>query len=240
MTTYFVSDIHLNEDSTENSRLLLEFLRHVAPTADAVYFLGDIFSLWLGDDLNTNYAKPLITALKTLSNQGKRLFIMRGNRDFLLGQKFCQSTGCTLLNDPTIIELYGKKVLVTHGDLLCTLDRDYQRFRKLVQNPIIKKSFLSLPAILRLKIATWIKAKSNRTSNYATRLQPEIWDVNASTVEAWFEKYQVNFMIHGHTHKPEIHSAQNRTRIVLGDWTNSSAKILAFKADGFELQNLIV
>ena len=238
MTTYFVSDIHLNEDTKENSSLLLEFLRHVGPTADAMYFLGDLFSLWLGDDLNADYAKPLITALKTLSNQGKPLFIMRGNRDFLLGPKFCQATGCTLLNDPTVIDLYGKKVLITHGDLLCTLDQDYQRFRKVVQHPIIKTLFLSLPAILRLKIATWVKAKSKRSSNYAAPLQAEIWDVSADTVAAWLQKYQVGCIIHGHTHKPAVHELANATRIVLGDWTANSAKILAFNADGFELQDL--
>lgn len=236
MTTYFISDLHLNEGSTENSKRLLEFLSVVGPGADAIYILGDFFGLWVGDDLNLSFANQLSIALKTLADQGVPLFIMRGNRDFLLGNKFCQSSGCKLLPDPCVVNLYGKTVLLTHGDLLCSLDLKYQYFRKIVQNPIIKKLFLSLPATIRTKLAGWIKTKSS--SNYRQISNKDIWDVSATTVEEWFIKYKVDYLIHGHTHKPAIHQINNKTRIVLGDWTQNSAKILAFSAENFKLQDL--
>jgi len=239
MATYFISDIHLSDSSTENSRILLEFLRTVGPTADAIYILGDLFALWVGDDLNQGYANPIITALKTLANRKISLYLMRGNRDFLLGSKFCALSGCSLLDDPCVIELYGKQVLLTHGDLLCTEDLKYQQYRKIVQNPIIKKLFLSLPISIRLKIANWVKSKSSSTKrNYTATKDLSIWDVTPKTVEAWIKHHQVEFMIHGHTHKPAIHKLANSTRIVLGDWNENSAQILNFGAQGFELQDI--
>ncbi len=239
MTTYFISDIHLHAGSSANSKLLLNFLGTKGPTADAIYILGDLFAVWFGDDLAATYIDELKHALSKLATLNIPLYIMHGNRDFLLGDKFCQAAGCKLLADPCVINLYNNKILLTHGDLLCTQDSKYQKFRKFVQNPIIKFLFLSLPKWLRLKIGAWVQSKSVRNNNYSAKINPAILDVTPSEVITWLEKYQVNFMIHGHTHKPAIHTLNNTTRVVLGDWTNSSAKILAISAQDFKLVDLI-
>lgn len=235
MSTYFISDIHLNEGSELQSELLLNFLRTQGPTADAIYILGDLFALWLGDDLNELYSLPLIATLKNLSVQGVPLYFMHGNRDFLAGSKFCKLTGCVLLQDPCVVNLYGSQVLLTHGDLLCTADRNYQRFRHIVQNRFIKTLFLKLPITIRKKLAYWIKSRvNNKVAESA-----EIYDVVPASATQWFKKYDVKLMIHGHTHKPAIHNNDSKTRIVLGDWNNVSAKILSYNSNGYELLDLL-
>jgi UDP-2,3-diacylglucosamine hydrolase len=238
VTTYFISDLHLHAGSDSNSKLLLEFLESTGPQADAIYILGDLFAVWFGDDLGLEYATKISRALKKLAEQNIPLYFMRGNRDFLVGQKFCQAAGCKLLADPCVVNLYAKPVLLTHGDLLCTQDLKYQKFRKFVQNPLVKIWFLSLPKFLRLKIGTWVKSKSNRNTNYEVAANPEILDVTPAAVYQWLAKHKVNYLIHGHTHRPAVHGLDNATRIVLGDWTEKSAKILAFTENNFELIDL--
>lgn len=234
MTTYFISDIHLHAHSTTQSNLLLDFLRSKGPTADAIYILGDLFAIWLGDDLQPTYSQNLIMILQELTTHKIPVYFMRGNRDFLVGKQFCQASGCTLLNDPCKINLYGKDVLLTHGDLLCTLDHKYQCFRKLVQNPIVQKLFLCLPRNMRLKLGMWVKNKANRAQQ-----NPIVYDVEEVTVNEWFNKFSVQLMIHGHTHQPAIHKFNNTTRIVLGDWNTQSAKILAVNAQSYSLEDLM-
>ena len=185
MATYFISDIHLNASSELQSELLLTFLNTYGTTADAIYILGDLFSLWLGDDLNEPYSEILISKLKELHNKNIPLYFMPGNRDFLVGSKFCNSTGCILLSDPCVVTLYDKPVLLSHGDLLCTADANYQRFRLIVQSKFIKKLFLSLPIAIRKKLGLWIKSKANNK----TSKKAEIYDVSLDSVNQWFNKY---------------------------------------------------
>lgn len=233
MSTYFISDIHLHANSTTQQKMLIDFLRSKGPTADAIYILGDLFAIWLGDDLNEPYSQELTATLKELSVQNVPLFFMRGNRDFLVGEKFARESGCKLLADPYKIDLYGREILLTHGDLLCTLDLNYQKFRRLVQNPFTKHVFLLLPTILRKKLGLWVKRKANRAPQ-----NPAAYDVAPDTVDEWFSKHAVHTIIHGHTHRPAIHEKTNNKRYVLGDWTATSAKILICEPDNYWLQDL--
>ncbi len=234
MATYFISDIHLNAKSALQQGLLLDFLHEYGPDADAIYILGDLFALWLGDDLAEGYAKDLFSALRKLSAMGVPLFFMRGNRDFLIGSKFARLTGCKILRDPCIIQLYSQPVLVTHGDQLCTLDKRYQRFRSFVQNPLIKWLFLSLPKSWRQKLGSWIRDRAQ--SSNAT---PEFYDVDETTINKWFQKSKTKIMVHGHTHVPAVHDRGTTARIVLGDWNKHSAKILVCTPESFALRNLL-
>jgi UDP-2,3-diacylglucosamine hydrolase len=235
MTTYFISDIHLHESSELQSELLLSFLRSHGPTADAIYILGDLFALWLGDDLKELYSLPLIATLQSLHDKNVPVYFMHGNRDFLVSSKFCNLSGCILLKDPCVINLYGTDTLLTHGDLLCTADTSYQSFRRVVRNGFIKTLFLKLPITVRKKLAYWIKSRANNK----IAKPAELYDVVPESAAQWFNKYNVQLMIHGHTHKPAIHSNDSKTRVVLGDWNYNSAKILACDNNGFELLDLL-
>lgn len=232
MTTYFISDIHLHANSNFQAQLLIEFLNTKAIDADALYIVGDLFAIWLGDDLKEPYSLELIAALKKLSAKVP-IYIMHGNRDFLIGKKFCNASGAKLLPDPSIITIYGQKILLTHGDQLCTLDISYQKFRRIVQNPILNKIFLLLPIQTRRKIGRFLSKKSRNKQD------PEVYNVANHTVEEWFNKYNTNLMIHGHTHMPAIHNDNQTKRIVLGDWEPKSAQILCFQNDRYELIDLL-
>lgn len=239
MITYFISDIHLHADSAKNSKLLIDFLEQTGPQADAIYILGDLFAVWFGDDLAEAYAQDIITALKKLTEKNIPVYFMRGNRDFLIDQQFCNNSGCKLLADPCVVNIYDKTILLTHGDLLCTADVKYQRFRSVVQNPLIKAFFLSLPKLLRLKIGRWVKNRTSRTSKIKYATVPEILDVIPGSVNNWVEQHKAEYVIHGHTHKPAIHHHNAATRIVLGDWNEKTAQILAFSSHDFKLQDLL-
>lgn len=234
MYTYFISDLHLHANSKIQTELLLAFLGTQGMQADAIYILGDFFAMWLGDDLNEPYIQTVQRALQDISKQNIPLYFMRGNRDFLISDKFCRASTCNMLPDPCTIELYGQKILLTHGDQLCTLDLEYQKFRKFVQHRFTRKLFLSLPGWLRKKLALWVKGRTRGSPK-----DPATYDVAQATVDAWFAKHAVNTMIHGHTHRPAIHKHGANTRIVLGDWEPNSAKILAFAADHYQLIDLV-
>lgn len=234
MTTYFISDIHLHAKSEWQAKMLQNFLQTYGSKADAIYIVGDFFSMWLGDDLKEPYSQEISKALQEISAKNIPIYFMRGNRDCMLGQSFCKQSACTLLPDPYVINLYGQKILLTHGDQLCTLDLDYIKFRKLVQHPLTRIIFLALPAFLRKKLALWVKSK-----NRGSPKNPALYDVEQKTVDAWLVAHDVNMMIHGHTHRPAIHKHDQKTRIVLGDWEPASAKILAFDAQSYELIDLV-
>lgn len=232
MTTYFISDLHLHVAYQQTSKLFLDFLQNKGQHADAVYILGDFFALWLGDDVEIPKYPQIIHALRNLTTNNIPVYFMHGNRDFLISNKFAEATGCTILPDPYVIELYGQKVLLTHGDQLCTLDYGYQIFRRFVQNSFTKALFLRLPRTLRIKLGLWVKAKANRAT---ARKSPALYDVYLPTVNAWLKKYAVPRIIHGHTHQPVF----SDSRVVLGDWTASSAKILACDAQQCSLMDLV-
>lgn len=219
MTTLFISDLHLSGERPDIIRLFQTFLQKEAAQADALYILGDLFEAWLGDDAVQAEMLDVLHGIKHLTESGIPVFVMVGNRDFLLGEKFENMTGCKLLADPSVITLYGKDTLLMHGDTLCTDDVDYQAFRKQVRNPKWQKSVLAKPIEERIKIAREARAESQAR----TREKSEaIMDVNAQAVENIFREYNVSRLIHGHTHRPGVHqlTVNNKpvTRIVLGDW----------------------
>jgi len=241
MATYFISDLHLSSKRPHLSELFLSFLEKDAKKADALYILGDLFEVWLGDDNRDPHHIRIIEALAEFSKSGIPLYFMHGNRDFLIGEQFSLESQCTLLADPTIIELYGTRVLLTHGDLLCTLDYQYQRFRKFVRHPFIKKLFLHLPLSWRQKIANFLRRESAaRETNIAPNhyLQRK-WDVTTEAVYDMLRKHKAFTLIHGHTHKPGIHNFildnQPARRMVLGDW-HETGSVLVYSSENQELQ----
>jgi len=222
LSALFISDLHLSGERPKLIELFLKFLRLEAEKAEKLYILGDLFEVWTGDDYILPELEPVLSALKQLTSGGTPVFIMHGNRDFTIGAKFEEMTGCKLLDDPTTIDLNGTKTLISHGDLLCTDDIEYQKFRAKVRNPQWIQQALSLPLEERLLLAKSIRTDTSEKS----RLKPEeIMDVNQTAVKEMMEKWNVRQLIHGHTHRPEQHkiSIDNApaTRIVLGDWYNS-------------------
>lgn len=219
MTTYLISDIHLQHSEPATLNLFLQFMEQQAPKADAVYILGDLFEAWIGDDDESTLAQQVCTALLQLTQQGVPCYFMRGNRDVAIGDKFCQRTGVTLLDDPYLAKIYNHQVLLMHGDLLCTDDAKYQAFRRKVHDPKFRKRFLSLPLFIRRTIAAWARWKSKK---HTSKTSLTIQDVNKETVNQVMRKYQVELLIHGHTHRPATHKFQLDDkmveRIVLSAW----------------------
>lgn len=206
--TLFVSDLHLSPENPAMTDCFLRFLIREAPNADALYILGDLFEAWIGDDVQDDFTNTIIEALK---NWPKPLYLMQGNRDFLMGEVFAHKINAKLLPDPTVINLYSVQTLVTHGDLLCTADKSYLRFRKIVHMKWLQKIFMWLPLSVRNKIAGKLRSQS---SSHVKTLSPEIMDVTPSAVNDWLKKYNVSRIIHGHTHRPAIYP----DRCVLPAW----------------------
>lgn len=197
----------------------LEFLEQQANHAETLYILGDLFDQWLGDDDDLDPHPAVVAALTRLTASGVTVALLHGNHDFLLGERFAARTGCQLLRDPTVIEVHGTPVLIMHGDTLCTDDLAYQALRAQVRDPANQARFLALPLPRRAAEAASLRSASQQQ----TRLKPQdIMDASPSTVERTMRKHGVLHLIHGHTHRPAIHSfridGQCATRIVLGDW----------------------
>jgi len=239
LSTLFISDLHLSPERPAITALFLEFLRGRARQAEALYILGDLFEYWIGDDVaGRPEVVPLIAALRELTDQGIPVYVMHGNRDFLLGPGFEQATGTRLLPDPSVISLYGTPVLLMHGDTLCTDDTDYLKFRAMVRNPQWVQAFLGKPMAERVAMVREYRELSKTAT--ATK-KPEIMDVNAGAVEAAFRQHGVRQMIHGHTHRPAQHRLEvdGRTvqRTVLGDWYEQGS-VLTCTAEGCTLETL--
>ena len=257
MVTLFISDLHLHASRPHITERFFKFLKEQAPKAEAVYILGDFFEVWAGDDHFNEHDTSVINALADFSKTNILVYFMHGNRDFLIGQRFAKLAKCILIPDPTVIELYGNRVLLMHGDSLCTLDVSHQRFRKFSRNPIIRWLFLFLPRSLRSKVAGEIRAASKRTQTKEP-FQPtsrtsnsqakevieksisnnEKYDVTQNAVEKALKTHKAFCLIHGHTHKPGIHNFclnnNEAKRIVLGEW-GEKGNMLAFEKDSIEL-----
>lgn len=219
MKTLFLSDLHLSPDQPELIRLATEFVAKQS-AVDAFYILGDIFNTWLGDDLIPPEFDPFIQALQHQQQQGSKIYLMQGNRDFMLGKGFARMVGGVLLDDPVVVNLYGHSILLMHGDSLCTDDVSYQRYRKVVRKRWLQKLFLAMPLSIRQRISDKIKAKSKQKKQYK---QAQIMDVNPAAVRQEMKQHKVNLLLHGHTHRPAIHKLESiqtipSYRIVLGDW----------------------
>jgi|TARA_R110000803_G_scaffold203003_1_gene268380 UDP-2,3-diacylglucosamine hydrolase len=219
VTTLFISDLHLEESRPDITGAFLRFMNEEAPRAEHLYILGDFFEAWIGDDEHTPLQEQVAAALRTLSDNGTRIFLMHGNRDFLLGEDFCARAGATLLDDPTLIDLYGTPTLLMHGDSLCTADVEYQKFRANMRNPKTQKLILARPLKDRQQMARQLREMSMATNSDKAE---DIMDVTPDEVVRVMEAHDVPRLIHGHTHRPAEHTLKvnNKTakRIVLGDW----------------------
>lgn len=238
MSTLFISDLHLSGERENITKLFIDFLEKRASKADALYILGDLFEVWPGDDMIQPDYEESITKMKQLADNGLPLYIMQGNRDFLMAEKFSEVSGATLIEDPTVIDLYGTPTLLMHGDTLCTDDVDYQKFRIMVRDPRWQAEFFALPDEERLAMTTKYR-KISKTETAQKNMQ--IMDVNPETVNQEMLKHNVNQLIHGHTHRPAIHdfSAANNQmkRIVLGDWY-AQGSVLLCDEKGCQLESL--
>jgi UDP-2,3-diacylglucosamine hydrolase len=234
----FISDLHIDESRPEITAQFADFLRTEACAADALYILGDLFESWVGDDAPDAGQLAAIAAIRRLTGDGVPCFVMHGNRDFLLGERFCEASGAYLLPDPLIVTLYGEPVLVMHGDALCTDDRAYQRLRATVRDPDWQRRFLSLSVHQRRALAGAARTGSQA---HTAAVDYTITDVNAESVALALRNSGVATLLHGHTHRPGIHplTVDERacTRIVLGDWY-SQGSVLRWDSSGPELKSL--
>jgi len=223
--TLFISDLHLSEQRPGTTAALLGLLGGRAREAAALYVLGDLFDAWIGDD---DLGEPMHTqvagALRALSGQGVPVFVMHGNRDFLLGERFAQAAGATLLADPTVVELAGGRTLLAHGDTLCTDDRDYAAFRAQVRDAAWQRTFLARPLAQRRAEAARLRAASEAGKRLKAA---QIMDVTPRAVEDLLRAHGCRRLIHGHTHRPgrQAHEVDGAAceRWVLPDWDDSAA-----------------
>jgi UDP-2,3-diacylglucosamine hydrolase len=219
MTTLFISDLHLEASQPEIGAQFLNFLAGEAREAEALYILGDLFDVWLGDDDPNPYYAEMKSALRALSDTGVPIYFMHGNRDFMIGAGFAAETGLAILDDPSVVDLYGEKVLLCHGDSLCTDDVAYQQVRAMTREPEWQAMMLSKSIEERIAFALQARKDSMERGE---SISDEIMDVNQDAVAAALDKHGVEVMLHGHTHRPAMHSLdlghRKATRIVLGDW----------------------
>lgn len=241
MTTLFISDLHLDGTRPDISAQFLDFLEREARSAKALYILGDLFEAWIGDDDPDPDKRRVVAGLRAVTNAGVKSFLIHGNRDFLIGKRFCRETGIELLADGTVIDLYGRRVLLMHGDLLCTDDRAYQRLRRIVRNPAVQFVMRRLTLRQRQRLAERMRAGSKEHIASMDIAAPQIMDVNQDEVRRTFARFGVDCIIHGHTHRPAVHEMQidghEAVRIVLGDWYEQGS-VLRWNAGGFELAKL--
>ncbi|MQG95154.1 UDP-2,3-diacylglucosamine diphosphatase [Pseudomonas sp. MN1F] len=231
-----ISDLHLQEERPDITRAFLDLLDGRARHAKALYILGDFFEAWIGDDAMTPFQQSICQALRQLSDSGTAIYLMHGNRDFLIGQDFCAAAGCTLLADPSVIELGGEQVLLMHGDTLCTRDLAYMKMRRYLRNPVSLWILRHLPLTTRQKLARKLRSESRaQTRMKAT----EIVDVTPEEVPKVMAAHGVRTLVHGHTHRPAIHKlvvdGEPARRIVLGDW-DRRGWTLQVDGQGFALE----
>ena len=219
--TYFIADLHLSENRPHLLALFRQFMQEQAPEAEKLYILGDLFDFWIGDDEQSDLISELQQLIRHLTEKGVPCYFQHGNRDFLIGKKFANACGLTLLPTYQVIDLYGTSTLLCHGDTLCVDDVKYQHYRKKVHQKWRQWLFLHLPLKVRLKIAEKIRAKSRQDKQLKST---EIMDVNADFVQQMFAQFHVTQMIHGHTHRQKHHEIPPHFhRIVLGDWGETSS-----------------
>lgn len=243
MATLLISDLHLHPGAPEITEGFLRWLEERACGSDALYILGDFFEAWIGDDLldlagadpsgNADLAARIARALKRLAEDGTEIFLMHGNRDFLLGERFAREAGATLLEDPSVVQLGGKPVLLMHGDSLCTRDEAYQAFRAQARHPLWQQQVLSMPIDQRVALASQLRAQSGEANSNKAE---DIMDVTPEEVVKVMAEHGVTTLIHGHTHRPAVHElevdGQPAQRIVLGDWQPNEGWEIEISGDG--------
>ncbi len=215
----FVSDLHLCPSRPAINQTFFDFLRGPAARAEALYILGDLFEYWAGDDDDDEFNGSVLSALRTLSDSGVALYLMHGNRDFLIGERFGAACRARLLPDPILLTLYGTPTLLMHGDTLCTEDTGYQQFRAKVRNPEFQQQFLTQPVTTRKEIIAGLRAENTEKKQLKSEA---IMDVTPAAVEAVLREYRYPRLIHGHTHRPARHQhvvdGHQCERWVLADW----------------------
>ena len=238
MATLFISDLHLEADRPEIGEQFLDFLDEEAADAEALYILGDFFEYWVGDDDPDEYYASIKRSLRAFTDAAAPVYFMHGNRDFMIGEQFAAETGVTLLADPTPIELHGEKVLLSHGDLLCTDDVEYQKVRAMTRNPEWLAMMLSKSVEERQAFAAQARQQSMARGETMTE---EIADVNQDAVEAIIRERGVDVLLHGHTHRPSVHpfhvDGRMVHRIVLGDWYDQGS-LVEWDHDGPRLEEM--
>lgn len=230
--TLFIADLHLCQEEPAITAGFLHFLQREAPHCDALYILGDLFEAWIGDDDPNPLHQQVAEALRAVPVP---LYFIHGNRDFLIGQRFARASSMTLLPEERVLTLYGHRLLIMHGDTLCTDDAGYLQFRAKVHNPWIQRLFLALPLFIRKRIAERMRANSKQANQHKSL---EIMDVNQQAVVEAMLRQQVPLLIHGHTHRPAIHAlslnGERAQRAVLGAWHNRGSMI-QLDASGIQL-----
>jgi len=239
MTTLFISDLHLSQEQPETIDLFLTFMQKQAVNAEALYILGDLFEVWLGDDMILPDYQSSIEQIHTLVEKGIPVFIMYGNRDFLMREQFESLTGAKIIHEPYLIDLYGTETLLLHGDTLCTDDVEYQKFRAMVRNPEWQDKILATPPAERLALAKKFREMSKTET---AQKENDIMDVNQDAVEQAMRNNNVTHLIHGHTHRPDTHHFKideaDATRIVLADWFKTGSYLNVDK-DGYETHQIL-
>jgi len=237
--TLLISDLHLQTQQPELTALANALLDKVAPACKTLYIIGDLFEYWLGDDACDALSTGFAARLASLTQGGTRVYLMHGNRDFLLGERYAEQCGATLVRDDAItVEIAGTPTLLMHGDTLCTDDTDYQQFRTMVRDVAWQKAFLSKPVTEREAIAKQIRDASKERGAEAHR--ELIADINEDALRQAVQAYAVDHVIHGHTHRParHLHTVGNTTvqRMVLGDWHADHAVVAVDDGRGCSLQ----
>ena len=226
MTTLFISDLHLEAERPDIGNQFIDFLQTEASEADDLYILGDLFEAWVGDDDPNTHYFTIKRAIRKLVDNGIPVYFMHGNRDFMIGREFANETGVEILSDPHRVNMYGQKALLTHGDLLCTDDVQYQQIRKMTHDPDWQATMRTKPLKDRLRMAEEARRQSlEQTLN----LSMQIMDVNQDEVLRVIREHNVDVLLHGHTHRPGIHDVmigrRKAKRIVLGDWYTQGSTV---------------
>ena len=228
----FISDCHLHANRPGVIATLVDFLEKRATRARYLFILGDLFEVWLGDDDPSPEHQQVITLLQQLG-RNTDLFFMAGNRDFLLGKTFADENNITLLEEPHLLQLDNTRVVLVHGDILCTDDHDYQAFRSMVRVPEWQSEFLAKPLLERQQLAAQMRGYS---IDAMAQKSMQIMDVNPAAVQNCFRDNEASIIIHGHTHRPAVHNYDsNLSRIVLGDWGQEPSYLSWKREHGFKL-----
>ena len=232
-----ISDLHLEEGRPDITRAFLGLLAGRARNAESLYILGDFFEAWIGDDAMSPFQRSICQELRTLSHSGTKVFLMHGNRDFMIGKAFCKAAGCTLLKDPSVVNFNGEPVLLMHGDSLCTRDEAYMRMRRYLRHPLTLWVLRHLPLSTRHKLARKLRSESRAQTRMKAN---DIVDVTPDEVLQVMMESGVKTLIHGHTHRPAVHDVQldgtTAQRIVLGDW-DREGWLLRIDEQGFHLES---
>ena len=239
----FISDLHLSPQAPGVTRIFLDYLAGRARRAEHLYILGDLFEVWVGDDgiddPEDGFNRQIVSALRALTDSGVGLSVQHGNRDFLLGDEFAARTGARLLPDPFVLSLPTWQFVLSHGDLLCTDDTDYQAFRKQVRDPAWRNVFLAKPLAERKAIAAALRQQSeNAKQAKANPAQRYLMDLNPRAIDDFLRAHGYATFIHGHTHLPAKHDhlvdGIHVERWVLTDWHEDQGECLCWDAERLE------